>query len=157
MKGEFEKMITLNVNGTDHQVSVDPDTPLLWVIREQLGLLGTKYSCGIGECGACNVHIDGETVPSCTVTVEEVADQKIITIEGLRGTVADALFNAWSEGDVPQCGYCQPGQIMQAAELLMSNSRPTDRDIDNAMSGVLCRCGTYQNIREAIHRATREI
>lgn len=150
-------MIALNVNGAAHQISVDPDTPLLWVLREQLGLMGTKYSCGIGECGACNVHIEGETVPSCTVIVDEVADQRIITIEGLQGRVADALFQAWLQGDVPQCGYCQPGQIMQAAELLMSNSRPTDRDIDKAMSGVLCRCGTYQEIREAIHRAAREI
>ena len=150
-------MLTLNVNGTAYQISVDPDTPLLWILREQLGLIGTKYSCGIGECGACNVHIDGETVPSCTVNAEEVADQKIITIEGLQGRIADALFNAWLEGDVPQCGYCQPGQIMQAAELLMSISRPTDRDIDQALAGVLCRCGTYQSIREAIHRAAREI
>ena len=150
-------MLSLKVNKQTHHLDLDPDMPLLWVLREHLGLTGTKYSCGIGECGSCTVHVDGQAVRSCTVTLEEVADQEITTIEGLRGRVADALFWAWSEGDVPQCGYCQPGQIMQAAELLMSNTSPTDRDIDEAMSGVLCRCGTYQDIRKAIHRAAEEI
>lgn len=150
-------MITLDVNGTVHQVSADPDTPLLWVLREQLGLMGTKYSCGIGECGACNVLVDGSAVKSCTLSLEDAAGSRITTIEGLRGPVADALFKAWENGDVPQCGYCQPGQIIQAFELLEAKSRPTDDDIDEAMSEVLCRCGTYQHIRAAIHNAAKEI
>jgi isoquinoline 1-oxidoreductase alpha subunit len=150
-------MITLNVNGTVHQVSADPDTPLLWVLREQLGLTGTKYSCGIGECGACNVLVDGSVVKSCTLSVEDVAGGQITTIEGLQGPVAEALFKAWEDGGVPQCGYCQPGQIIQAFELLQANSKPADADIDEAMSEVLCRCGTYQHIRAAIHKAAKEI
>ena len=150
-------MVKLHVNGKDYSLHVDPDTPLLWVLREQMGLTGTKYSCGIGECGSCTVHIDGEAVRSCTVTAGEMSGRKIITIEGLQGPIAEALFKAWIEGDVPQCGYCQPGQIMQAAELLSKNDSPTDRDIDEAMSGVLCRCGTYLHIREAIHKAAKEL
>jgi isoquinoline 1-oxidoreductase alpha subunit len=150
-------MITLNVNGTVHQISVDPDTPLLWVLREHLNLMGTKYSCGIGECGACNVLVDGAVVKSCSLSVAEVAGDRITTIEGLQGPVAEALFHAWEEDDVPQCGYCQPGQIIQAFELLQANPNPADEEIDHAMSDVLCRCGTYQHIRAAIHKAARKI
>ena len=150
-------MVLLNVNGKSHRLSVDPETPLLWVLREQLGLPGTKFSCGIGECGACNVLLDGSVVKSCTISVEEAAGSRITTIEGLRGPVARALFNAWVDDDVPQCGYCQPGQLIQAFELLQAKSQPTDRDIDEAMSEVLCRCGTYQHVRAAIHKASKEI
>jgi len=150
-------MITLDVNKIVYQVSVDRDTPLLWVLREHLGLIGTKYSCGIGECGACNVLLDGSVVKSCTISVGEVDGGQITTIEGLQGPVADALFKAWEDDDVPQCGYCQPGQIIQAFELLQANSEPANEDIDEAMSKVLCRCGTYQQIRAAIHKAAKEI
>ena len=150
-------MITLNVNGTVHQIEIDPETPLLWVLREQLRLLGTKYSCGIGECGACNVLVDGTVIKSCTLSVEEAAGSQITTIEGLQGTVAEALFKAWEDDDVPQCGYCQPGQIVQAFELLQANQKPSDEEIDESMSEVLCRCGTYQHIRTAIYKAAKEI
>jgi len=150
-------MIRLQVNGKPHDVDVDPDTPLLWVLREQLGLTGTKYGCGIGECGACTVHIDGEAVSSCTLTAGEAAGKRIITIEGLVGREAEALFKAWAEGDVPQCGFCQPGQIMQAAALLSRNPKPGEQEIERAMSNVLCRCGTYQDIREAVLRAAKEM
>ena len=150
-------MISLNVNGKDFQLDVDPDTPLLWVIREHLGLTGTKYSCGIGECGACTVHMDGEPVASCTISVKDAAMKNITTIEGLTGPVAKALHNAWTEEDAVQCGYCQPGQIMTATALLKSNPDPSDKDINQAMSGVLCRCGAYSEIRRAIHRASKGI
>ena len=150
-------MLTLRVNGTIHKLEVDPSTPLLWVLREQLGLTGTKFSCGIGECGACTVHVDGKPVLSCVTSVGEISGKDITTIEGLKGPLADALHHAWIEEDVPQCGYCQPGQIMSAAALLASKPRPSDADIDAAMSGVLCRCGTYPGIRRAIHRASREV
>jgi aerobic-type carbon monoxide dehydrogenase small subunit (CoxS/CutS family) len=146
-------VIELKVNQKTYRLDVDPDTPLLWVLREELGLQGTKYSCGIGECGACVVHVNGEAARSCVTSVSEVVGKDITTIEGLQGPIADALREAWIEGDVPQCGYCQPGQIMTAAELLASNPDPSDSDIDDAMSGVLCRCGTYNGIRRAIHRA----
>ena len=148
-------MLTLRVNGAIHRVDVDPDTPLLWVLREQLELTGTKYSCGIEECGACTVHVDGEATLSCNLPVSEVVGKEITTIEGLKGPVADALGEAWMEGDVPQCGFCQPGQLMTAAALLKANPSPSDADIDTTMSDVLCRCGTYQGIRNAIHRASR--
>jgi isoquinoline 1-oxidoreductase subunit alpha len=150
-------MIRLNVNGTVHEVSADPDTPLLWVLREQLGLMGTKYSCGIGECGACNVLVDGYVVKSCTISLEEAGSGRVTTIEGLRGPIAEALFSAWEHYDVPQCGYCQPGQIIQAYELLKTHPNPTDDHIDDMMSEVLCRCGTYQHIRAAVHKAAKEI
>jgi len=126
---------------------------LLWVLRDTLGLTGTKYCCGIGDCGACTVHVDGKPVLSCQTEVKEVAGREITTIEGLRGPVAEALRRAWIEEDVPQCGYCQPGQIMTAAALLASNPRPTEADIVAAMSAVLCRCGSYPQLRQAIHRA----
>jgi isoquinoline 1-oxidoreductase alpha subunit len=150
-------MVKLNVNGKVYHVSADPNTPLLWVLREHLGLMGTKYSCGIGECGACNVLLDDSVVKSCTLSAQDAAGGRITTIEGLQGSVADALFKAWQDDDVPQCGYCQPGQIIQAYELLQANSNPADADIDEAMSEVLCRCGTYQHIRAAIHKAAKEI
>ena len=150
-------MLTLRVNGTIHKLAVDPDTPLLWVLREQLGLTGTKYSCGIAECGACTVHVDGEPTLSCVTPVGEVAGTDIVTIEGFHGQVAEALRRAWIAEDVPQCGYCQPGQIMTAAVLLQERPHPTDEAIDKAMSDVLCRCGTYLAIRRAIHRAAEEL
>ena len=146
-------MISLRINGEQHQLHIDPQTPLLWVLNEHLGLTGTKYSCGIEECGACTVMIDGEAVLSCSMPVAAVQHREIITIEGLQGPVADALRKAWLAEDVVQCGYCQPGQIMTAAALLHRNPNPKDEAIDEAMSGVLCRCGTYQVIRKAIHRA----
>ncbi|MBI5559374.1 MAG: (2Fe-2S)-binding protein [Deltaproteobacteria bacterium] len=145
-------MISLNINSRNYQVEVEDDTPLLWVIREHIQLTGTKFGCGIGECGACTVHIDGEAVSSCQVTAKESAGKKITTIEGLAEN--DALKNAWIEDDVPQCGYCHSGQIMQAAVLLAKNPQPSDGDIDEAMGANLCRCGTYQRIRRAVHRAS---
>ena len=150
-------MLLLQVNGSAYKLNLDPETPLLWVLREHLGLIGTKYSCGIAECGACAVHVDGEPVLSCTLPVGEVEDSEITTIEGFKGKLADALRRAWIQEDVPQCGYCQPGQIMTAAALLFEKPNPTDAQINEAMSGVLCRCGTYQAIRRAIHLAAKEI
>ena len=144
-------MIELTVNGLRRKIDVDPETPLLWVVRDALGLTGTKYSCGIGECGACTVHVEDEPVLSCTVTVGEVAGMSVITIEGLVDRIGRALKQAWAEEDVPQCGYCQPGQVMTAAALLRETPLPSDSDIDQAMSGVLCRCGSYREIRRAIH------
>ena len=149
-------MIRLHVNDVVYELEVDPDTPLLWVLREQLGLTGTKFSCGEGECGACTVHVDGRPTLSCVTTVSEVSGKKVTTIEGLKGRLADALHQAWIKEEVPQCGYCQPGQIMAAAALLTSNPHPDDGDINAAMSGVLCRCGTYSAIRRAIHHVVRE-
>jgi aerobic-type carbon monoxide dehydrogenase small subunit (CoxS/CutS family) len=151
------QMVTLRVNGNVQKLTVDPETPLLWVLRDHLGLTGTKFSCGIAECGACTVHVNGEPILSCVTPVGEVNGKDITTIEGLKGKIAEVLQKTWIEEDVPQCGYCQPGQVMTAAALLASNNSPTDADINDAMSGVLCRCGTYQEIRNAIHRVIREI
>jgi isoquinoline 1-oxidoreductase alpha subunit len=148
-------MVTLRVNGAIREIEVDPETPLLWVLRDNLGLMGTKYSCGIGECGSCTVLVDGETALSCSIPVQDVSGKEVTTIEGLKGPVAEALHRAWIEGDVPQCGYCQPGQIVTAAALLAAKPNPTDEEIDAAMSPVLCRCGTYQHIRNAIHSAAK--
>lgn len=145
--------ITLTVNGKEHTVDVSPDMPLLWVLRDTLDLTGTKYSCGIGLCGACTVHLDGEAIRSCVTPVSEVAGREITTIEGLSPDGSHPLQQAWAAENVTQCGYCQPGQIMAAAALLAKNPNPTDADIDVAMSGNLCRCGTYQRIRRAINRA----
>jgi isoquinoline 1-oxidoreductase alpha subunit len=150
-------MISLHINGKTHELDVDPDTPLLWAIRDHLGLTGTKYSCGIGECGACTVHVDNRPVMSCTVSVGDVVSKKITTIEGLTGPAAESLHQAWIEEDAVQCGYCQPGQIMTASALLDSNPDPSDKDINQTMSGVLCRCGSYPEIRKAIHRAAKGI
>ena len=149
-------MVNFIVNGTKRSVTVSPDTPLLWVIRDTLGLKGTKYSCGMSLCGTCTVHLDGEAIRSCTTLLSEVAGRSVTTIEGLSNGVLHPVQNAWVVEEVPQCGYCQSGQIMQAAALLANNPRPTDKDIDEAMSGMLCRCGTYQRIRGAIHRAAKE-
>ncbi|MBI4791212.1 MAG: (2Fe-2S)-binding protein [Deltaproteobacteria bacterium] len=144
-------MISLNINNKNYQVEVEADVPLLWVIREHVQLTGTKFGCGIGECGACTVQIDGEAMPSCQITAKEAEGRKITTIEGLGEGHPVQL--AWIEEDVPQCGYCQSGQILQAVSLLAANPRPTDADIDAAMNGNTCRCGTYPRIRRAIHRA----
>jgi isoquinoline 1-oxidoreductase alpha subunit len=146
-------MIKLTVNGKAHSVDVRPDTPLLWVIRESLGLTGTKFGCGMAQCGACCVHLNGEAVRSCVTPVSRADGQEVVTIEGLAPELAGPLRAAWVEGDVPQCGYCQCGQIMSAAVLLREVRVPTDEDINHAMAGNICRCGTYQRIRGAIHRA----
>lgn len=149
-------LVTLRVNGTTHQVDAEPDTPLLWVIRDALDLTGTKYGCGVAQCGACTVHLDGQPIRSCTMPVSAVGTQEVTTIEGLSPDATHAVQNAWVAEEVPQCGYCQSGQVMAAAALLARKPRPTDADIDASMSGVLCRCGTYGRIRNAIHRAARE-
>jgi aerobic-type carbon monoxide dehydrogenase small subunit (CoxS/CutS family) len=146
-------MIPLNVNGNKYDVEVLPDTPLLWVIRENLGMTGTKYGCGRSLCGACTVHVDGQATRSCVTPVSSVAGKEITTIEGLSPDGSHPVQLAWIAEDVPQCGYCQSGQIMSAVALLAGNLKPSDSDIDDFMSGVLCRCGTYQRIRRAIHRA----
>jgi aerobic-type carbon monoxide dehydrogenase small subunit (CoxS/CutS family) len=146
-------MIKLNINGQAIEVDVDPDTPLLWVLRDTIGLTGTKYGCGMALCGACTVHLNGEPVRSCVTKVSDVGAAKVTTIEGLSTDRSHPVQQAWMEIDVPQCGYCQSGQIMSAAALLARVPKPTDADIDTAMAGNLCRCGTYQRIRTAIHRA----
>ena len=142
----------LNVNGNVRELDVEPQMPLLWALREQLNLTGTKYGCGVAQCGACTVHINGQPARSCTVPVSSVGQSKVVTIEGLSKGASHAVQKAWIELDVPQCGYCQSGQIMAAAALLQRNPKPTDADIDQAMSNI-CRCGTYQRIRDAIHVA----
>ena len=146
-------MYQLTINGKNVQVDVEGDTPLLWVLRDTLSLTGTKYGCGMALCGACTVHIDGEPTRSCVMPVSALAGKKITTIEGLSPDGSHPVQKAWVELDVPQCGYCQAGQIMSAAALLERKPKPTDEDINAAMSGYLCRCGTYQRIRAAIHRA----
>ncbi len=148
--------ITLMVNGRQTSVDVDPATPLLWVLRDGLGLVGTKYACGEGLCGACTVHIDGEARRSCTMTVSQAVVHQITTIEGLSFDGTHPLQQAWIAENVAQCGYCQPGQIMAAAALLAKNPKPSDADIDAAMAGNLCRCGTYSRIRRAIHRVVEQ-
>jgi isoquinoline 1-oxidoreductase alpha subunit len=148
-------MASLKINGESVEVDVDGATPLLWVLREQLGLTGTKYSCGVGVCGACTVHIDGEAVRACMVTVSAVdADQDVVTIEGLSPDGSHPVQQAWAELDVPQCGYCQPGMIMAAAALLASNPAPSDADIDAGITNI-CRCGTYNRVRRGIHLAAK--
>jgi len=146
-------MITLNLNGRDTTLDVDEDVPLLWVLREIAGLTGTKYGCGMALCGACTVHLEGAPVRSCVTPVAAASGKRVTTIEGLSSDNSHPVQRAWIELDVPQCGYCQSGQIMSAAALLAQNPQPTDADIDAAMSGNICRCGTYQRIRAAIHRA----
>jgi isoquinoline 1-oxidoreductase alpha subunit len=146
-------MAKLNINGRAHDVKVEADTPLLWAIREQVGLTGTKYGCGVAQCGACSVHINGELRRSCSIPVSAVkAADKIVTIEGLSRNSSHPVQKAWLEVDVPQCGYCQSGQLMAAAALLKKNPNPSDKDIDEAMTNI-CRCGTYQRIRAAVHVA----
>jgi isoquinoline 1-oxidoreductase alpha subunit len=148
-------MITLIINGETHELEVDPSTPLLWVIREQAGLTGTKFGCGIAQCGACTVHVDGAPIRSCVTPVQMVAERQITTIEGVSSADAGLhpVQQAWIDEQVPQCGYCQSGQIMAAVALLESNPSPGDDDIDTAMSGNICRCGTYPRIRKGIKRA----
>lgn len=144
---------TLKINGEKRQVDVDPSTPMLWVLRDHLGLIGTKYGCGIAQCGACTIHVEGIATRSCLLPVESVADKSIITIEGLSEKGDHPVQQAWLEHDVPQCGYCQAGQIMSAAALLKSKANPSDEDIDIAMNGNICRCGTYTRIKAAIKTA----
>ena len=147
-------MVTLNVNGKTRSVDADPSTPLLWVLRDTLGMTGTKFGCGMALCGACTVHLDGEPVRSCVTPASAAAGRKIVTIEAIGATpVGQRVQAAWTELDVPQCGYCQSGQIMCAAALLAEKPHPTDADIDGAMEGTICRCGTYPRIRAAIHAA----
>ena len=149
--------ITLNVNGQNRTVDVDNDTPLLWVIREDLGLTGTKYGCGVAQCGACTVHVDGESLRSCAAPAAAMVGRQITTIEGLSSPAAKAVQKAWVDLVVVQCGYCQSGQIMTATVLLQQNPKPTDTDIDQAMAGNICRCATYQRIRAAIHAASKQL
>ena len=146
-------MPNLNINGRNMSVEAANDTPLLWVVREQLKLTGTKFGCGIAQCGACTVHIDGEPTRSCSIQISDVTGKAVMTIEGLSPNGSHPLQKAWVAEQVPQCGYCQSGQIMSAVALLSKKPKPTDSDIDDAMSGNICRCGTYQRIRKAIHRA----
>ena len=149
--------VSLNVNGQTREVDADPGTPLLWVIREDLGLTGTKYGCGIAQCGACTVHVDGETLRSCSAPIASLAGRRITTIEGLSSRTAKAVQKAWVELDVVQCGYCQSGQIKSATTLLEKKPRPSDAEIDLAMAGNICRCATYHRIRAAIHAAAAQL
>lgn len=152
------RMLNLNINGQNHPVDVDGDTPLLWVLRDSFDLTGTKFGCGKALCGACTVHVDGQATRSCVLPVSGLAGRKITTIEGIAATrIGKAVQAAWLAADVPQCGYCQSGQIMSAASLLAHNHSPTNAQIDAAMSGNICRCGTYNRIRAAIHDAARDI
>ncbi|MGA7981955.1 MAG: (2Fe-2S)-binding protein [Chromatiaceae bacterium] len=146
-------MIRLTINGTPHELDLDPNMPLLWAIREHAGLTGTKYGCGIAQCGACTVHLNGAAVRSCTTPLSAAANARVTTIEGLDSPAGKALQQAWTQLDVVQCGFCQPGQLMAAAALLVNNPEPTDADINAAMSGNVCRCATYARIRAAIHQA----
>jgi aerobic-type carbon monoxide dehydrogenase small subunit (CoxS/CutS family) len=150
-------VIKLNVNGQDRAVEVEGDTPLLWVLRETLGLTGTKFGCGMALCGACTIHLDGEAVRSCVTPVRRAANKKVVTIEGLSPDRRHPLQVAWIEADVPQCGYCQSGQIMSATALLLGNPTPSDTDIDLGMSGNICRCGTYLRIRDAVKKAANSL
>ncbi len=149
-------MITLTINKKIHKIDADPNTPLLWVLRDIIGLVGTKYGCGVAQCGACVVHLDGEAVRSCVTKVSRAEGKKVVTIEGLSETASHPLQKAWLELDVSQCGYCQAGQIMSAAVLLKENKNPSTQDIDDAMAGNICRCGTYLRIREAIQLAAKQ-
>lgn len=150
-------MITLSINGESHTLDVDPATPLLWVIRDYVGLTGTKFGCGIAQCGACTVHLDGAAIRSCVTPARLAVDKQITTIEGISGAELHPVQQAWIDEQVPQCGYCQSGQIMSAAALLERNPSPSDADIDRAMAGIICRCGTYPRIRKGIKRAALAI
>jgi len=147
----------LNINNAEHEIDVDPAMPLLWALRDHIGLTGTKYGCGAALCGACTVHLDGEPVRSCQVRVDTIGNRPVVTIEGVDGKVARAVQSSWQKLDVVQCGYCQSGQIMTAIGLLSQISTPTEADIDNAMDGIICRCATYHRIRTAIHVAAKEL
>lgn len=146
---------TLNVNGQDYSLDVEPETPLLWVIRDTIGLTGTKYGCGIAQCGSCTVHVDGQPVKSCNISAASAVGRSITTIEGLSSDASHPVQKAWVDLTVPQCGFCQSGQIMAAAALLKGNPNPSDSEIDAAMAGNLCRCGTYHAVRDAIHAAAK--
>jgi isoquinoline 1-oxidoreductase alpha subunit len=150
-------MVMFQINGANRTVDADSDVPLLWVLREEFGLTGTKYGCGIAQCGACTVHIDGRATRSCVTPAAALADRAVVTIEGVSGKVAQAVQGAWRRLDVAQCGYCQSGQIMSAIALLAEVPRPSDADIDAAMSGNVCRCATYVRIRAAIHEAAKTL
>jgi isoquinoline 1-oxidoreductase alpha subunit len=147
----------LNVNGRSYAADVDPSTPLLWVLRDTIGLTGTKFGCGVAQCGACTVFLDGQPLRSCSLPVSAVGDKRVTTIEGLSGREAEAVQRAWVARDVPQCGYCQSGQVMSAVALLTEVKKPSDRDIDLAMTGNICRCATYVRIRAAIHDAAKSL
>lgn len=148
-------MIRFTLNGQPQEIDADPEKPLLWVLRDDLGLTGTKYGCGQALCGACTVHVEGEPTRSCMTAIGDVAGKKVVTIEGVQGDVAQAVQKCWIKLDVPQCGYCQSGQVMAAIALLSVKKKPSDAEIDDAMSGNLCRCATYQRIRAAVHEASR--
>ncbi|MDX2202852.1 MAG: (2Fe-2S)-binding protein [Hyphomicrobiaceae bacterium] len=150
-------MTSFTLNGREVSITSEPDTPLLWAVRDELGLMGSKYGCGVGQCGACTMYVDGQPVRACTTPVDSIKGQKVTTIEGLDGRIADAVRTAWQRLDVAQCGYCQSGQIMSAAALLAANPSPTDKDIDEAMTGNICRCATYVRIRAAIKAAAETI
>jgi isoquinoline 1-oxidoreductase alpha subunit len=150
-------MLTLHINGKTERVDAEPDTPLLWVLRDSLGLTGTKYGCGVAACGACTVYVDGQPVRSCVTPASAVASQKITTIEGLQSKAGQAVQAAWEKLDVVQCGYCQSGQVMAATALLTAKRKPTDGDIDAALAGNICRCATYQRIRAAVHEAAKHL
>ncbi|WP_372370671.1 (2Fe-2S)-binding protein [Candidatus Uabimicrobium sp. HlEnr_7] len=150
-------MVKLKINQKKYEIDADPEMPLLWAIRDKIGLTGTKYGCGVAQCGACTVHVDGEAVRSCVVPISAAEGKEITTIEGLSSDLGDSLQQAWIAEDVPQCGYCQSGQIMSAAVLLAHNDKPTDEDIDDVMTGNICRCGTYNRIRRAIHSAADSV
>lgn len=150
-------MVTLTINGNQHRIDAEPDMPLLWAIRDLVGLTGTKFGCGMAQCGACTVLLDGAPVRSCQTFVGDIEDAKVTTIEGLTGKVAETVQTVWTELDVPQCGYCQSGQIMSVTDLLTNNPKPSDDDIDAAMTGNLCRCATYHRIRAGIHEAAKRL
>jgi isoquinoline 1-oxidoreductase alpha subunit len=150
-------MIELDINGTVRRLDIDPDMPLLWAIRDHAGLTGTKFGCGIAQCGACTVHVDGAPARACSLPVSAVVGRKIVTIEAAAGRVAKAVQDAWAALDVPQCGYCQSGQVMATIALLEANKAPTDADIDAALTGNICRCATYARIRTAVHQAARSL
>jgi isoquinoline 1-oxidoreductase alpha subunit len=149
--------LTLRINGKERTADIDPNTPLLWVLRDTLGLPGTKFGCGMAQCGACTVLLDGTPVRSCQTFVGDIGDAEVTTIEGLNGKVAETVQTVWADLDVPQCGYCQSGQIISATDLLTNNPKPTDDDIDAAMTGNLCRCATYHRIRAGIHEAAKRL
>jgi isoquinoline 1-oxidoreductase alpha subunit len=145
----------ITLNGRATEIDADPDKPLLWILRDDLQLVGTKYGCGQALCGACTIHVDGQPVRACQIRIADVVDRNVVTIEGVSGKVAGVVQSTWAKLDVPQCGYCQSGQVMSAIGLLTGNRKPTDQDIDDAMSGNICRCNTYQRIRVAIHEAAK--